>query len=77
MRTMSGLLVAAAMCTASLVEETLAAGGSKTWEASTDARAMLGTTLPDGRYRLEAYLRPRTGTIALPAGTVDLAIRRS
>jgi hypothetical protein len=64
-------------CTAALVQETLAPGTSQTWEARTDARAILGTSHPDGRYRLEAYLRPRTGTVAVPAGTADLAVPRS
>jgi hypothetical protein len=64
------------VCTMSLVEATLEPGASKTWEARTDAREILGRSLPDGRYRLEAYLRPRSGTIVLAAGTVDLAVPR-
>jgi hypothetical protein len=63
-------------CTAALVEVRLAAGETRTFEARTDARAILGASLPDGRYRLEVYLRPRSGVIAVEAGTVDLAVPR-
>lgn len=63
-------------CTAALVDVTLAAGESRSWETRTDAREILGDSLPDGRYRLEAYLRPQGGPIAVAAGTADLAVPR-
>jgi hypothetical protein len=43
----------------------------------TSARAILGDSLPDGRYRLEAWLRPDSGPVFVEAGTVDLSVPRS
>lgn len=63
-------------CTAALVEWTLPAGASRQGSARTDAAEILRDTLPDGRYWLEAVLRPNGTTIAVPAGTVDLAVPR-
>lgn len=64
------------MCTGAFVEVDLAPGATRTFETSTDAAAILGDTLPDGRYRLVAYLRPTSGEVALDAGSADLAIHR-
>lgn len=68
---------AIAMCTGALVEAELDPGESETFQTgSIGAAAILGDSLPDGRYRLEAYLRPMTGQVVVEAGSADLAIAR-
>lgn len=64
------------LCTDALVEVDLAPGESASYETATSAAAILGPNLPDGRYRLEAVLRPGGAPITLDAGEVDLAIPR-
>jgi hypothetical protein len=64
-------------CTAALVPLHLDAGQSATYTSMTNARAILGDSLPDGRYRLEAWLRPDSGPVLVEAGTVDLSVPRS
>lgn len=41
-----------------------------------DADQILGDTLPDGTYRLTAYLRPEGRVVEVEAGTVELAVSR-
>ena len=64
-------------CTAALVPLHLDARQSAMYSSMTDALAILGDSLPDGQYRLEAYLRPDTGPVAVAAGTVNLSLPRS
>ncbi|MHB1169502.1 MAG: hypothetical protein ACYC28_09505 [Longimicrobiales bacterium] len=64
------------MCTMALVEWTIAPGASRQASAHTDAARILGNGLPDGRYWLEAVIRPDGREVAVPAGAVDLAIPR-
>lgn len=63
-------------CTMALVEWDIAPGSSETARAATDAGQILGDTLPDGEYWLEAVLRPDGRTVVVPAGSVELAIPR-
>ncbi|HEU5208775.1 MAG TPA: BsuPI-related putative proteinase inhibitor [Longimicrobiales bacterium] len=63
-------------CTMALVEWSLAPGASRQATVQTDAAAILGTTLPDGRYWLAAVLRPEGRSVEVPAGPVDLAVPR-
>lgn len=64
------------LCAAQIVEVTVPPGGSRTFETRTDAAQILGGTLPDGRYRIEAVLQPSGETVRLDAGAVDLSIPR-
>ena len=64
-------------CTAALVPLHLEPGKSATYVSASGARAILGDSLPDGRYRLEAYLRPDTGPVTVEAGSADLSVPRS
>ncbi len=64
-------------CTAALVRVHLGPGESQEFVAATDARAILGDSLPDGNYRLRAVLRPQTGEVIVDAGTAPLAVPRS
>jgi hypothetical protein len=63
-------------CTMAVQRVTLQPGESRSFETRTDAREILGDSLPDGSYRLAAYLRPATGAVQVPAGTVPLAVQR-
>lgn len=63
-------------CTMALVGVNLAPGETRTLESRTGAAEILGDSLPDGRYTLEAYLRPSTGTVTVDAGVADLAVPR-
>ena len=58
------------------MEVDLAPGETKTLETRSDAAAILGDSLPDGRYRLEAYLRGGGGEVTIEAGFADLAVAR-
>lgn len=64
------------MCTGAFVELNLDPGQTTSFETRADAAAILGDSLPDGRYRLAAYLRPTTGEITVDAGSADLAVAR-
>lgn len=64
-------------CTEALVPLHLEPGDTARYVSATGARAILGDSLPDGFYRLEAYLRPNTGLVTLEAGTVALSVPRS
>ena len=63
-------------CTQALIEVNLTSGGSRRFQVRTDARAILGDSLPNGRYRLEAYLRPSGKLVRVDAGAADLAVPR-
>ena len=63
-------------CTMALVEIVIRPGGTYEFITRTDAARILGDSLPDGRYRLEAYTRPGPGELAVSAGVVDLAVPR-
>jgi hypothetical protein len=63
-------------CTQALVEVELASGQSRTFSARSDGYEVLGDSLPDGRYRMTAYLRPNGGVVEVELGEVDLAIPR-
>lgn len=64
-------------CTLALVSIDLEPGASKSYTTPTSsARDILGDTLPDTSYRIEAYLRPDDETIEIDTGTVELAIPR-
>ncbi len=63
-------------CTQALVEWSLPAGASRQASVRTDAAQILRDTLPDGRYWLEAVLRPNGTVVAVPAGSADLAVPR-
>ena len=64
-------------CTTALVPLHLEPGKSATYVSASGARAILGDSLPDGRYRLLAYLRPYTGPVTVEAGSADLSVPRS
>lgn len=64
------------VCTMQLLQFRLAAGESRTFEGSSDAAEILGDSLPDGRYRLRAVMRPNGRLVEVPAGEVSLAINR-
>ena len=64
-------------CIAVVFEDTIAPGDTAQYVApNTDAREVLGDSLPDGRYWLAAALRPNGRAIEVPAGVADLAIPR-
>jgi len=64
-------------CTDALVRIRLGPGESTRQVAATGAREILGDSLPDGQYRLQAYLRPRPGTVVIEAGSAPLSVPRS
>jgi hypothetical protein len=60
-------------CTLVLVEVNLAAGERQTFDTGLlSAATILGDSLPDGEYRITAYLRPGQ-IVELEAGVADLA----
>lgn len=63
-------------CTMAIEERTVPGGGSLMLEAATDARDILGDSLPDGRYWLTTLLRPAGEAVEVPAGATDLAVPR-
>lgn len=68
-------------CTQALVPITLAPGESRELQAPTvSAYEILGDTLPDGEYRIVAYVRvvddSGVDTIEIDAGTATLAVPR-
>jgi hypothetical protein len=64
----------AVACTLALVEVTLAPGESEVFRTGlVSAATILGDTLPNGEYRVTAYLRPAE-TVEIEAGRVDLAV---
>ena len=64
----------AVACTLALVQVDLAPGESEEFQTGlVSAATILGDSLPNGEYRITAYLRPGQ-TIELDAGTADLAV---
>jgi len=64
-------------CTMALVPLELEPGESALFRTPvSSARDVLGDDLPDGVYRIAAYLRPDGETIEIDAGSVELAIPR-
>ncbi len=61
-------------CTLALVEVDLAPGESQEFQVGlVSAATILGDSLPDGEYRITAYLRPGQ-IVELEAGMADLAV---
>ena len=61
-------------CTLALIEVDLAPGESQTFDAGlVSAATILGDSLPNGEYRITAYLRPGE-IVELEAGVADLAV---
>ena len=64
----------AVACTQALVQVDLAPGGSEQFQTGlVSAATILGDSLPNGNYRITAYLRPGQ-IVELDLGTVDLAV---
>ncbi len=63
-------------CTMALVSVDLPPAGRKDVTARTNAADILRDELPDGEYWLEAVLRPDGRVVAIPAGSVELAVPR-
>lgn len=64
------------VCTMAIQLVALAAGESRTFEGRSDAREILGDSLPDGSYRLVAVVRPNGTAVEIPAGVTQLAVPR-
>ena len=61
-------------CTLALVEVALAPGESQEFQTGlVSAATILGDSLPNGQYRITAYLRPGQ-IVELEAGTAELAV---
>jgi hypothetical protein len=65
------------LCTAAVVDVELDGGASESFSTTTSASAILGSSLPDGKYQLRAVLRPDGRSLTLDAGEVDLAVLRT
>jgi hypothetical protein len=64
----------AVACTQALVQVDLDPGGTEQFQTGlVSAATILGDSLPNGNYRITAYLRPGE-IVELDAGTVDLAV---
>ena len=60
-------------CTLALLQVDLASGESQTFDAGlVSAATIVGDSLPNGEYRITAYLRPGQ-IVELEAGVADLA----
>jgi hypothetical protein len=64
------------MCTMALQLLDLAPGESRSYSMRTDAREVLGDSLPDGTYHLRARIAVNGAAVEVPAGAVELAIPR-
>lgn len=60
-------------CTMAIQRFTINPGESRQFTVRTDARQILGDSLPNGRYFLTAVLRKAGWTLELHAGEADLA----
>lgn len=60
-------------CTMAIQQFTINPGESRRFTTRTDAREILGDSLPNGRYYLTAVLRKSGGPLELTAGEADLA----
>jgi hypothetical protein len=63
-------------CTMAIEQREIAPGRSATFSTRSDAREILGDSLPDGTYELRAYLTANGEQLELDAGTVPLAVPR-
>ena len=63
-------------CTAAIEERTIPGGSTIELRGASDARDVLGDSLPDGRYWLSAVLRPNGDVVEVPAGSADLDVPR-
>jgi hypothetical protein len=63
-------------CTKEIQIVTLKSGESAERNARTDARAILGDSLPDGKYYFSAYVQVVGAPFLIPAGAADLSIPR-
>lgn len=63
-------------CTLQIQQVELAPADTAQRTTRTDAREILGDSLPDGRYWLDAYVRVVSGEVVVPAGAVELAVPR-
>jgi len=64
------------MCTMALQIIDIAPGAARNFEGSTDARAILGDSLPDGTYFLTAVMHVNGRKIEIPAGSATLGVPR-
>lgn len=64
------------VCSQAIEERTVPGGGALELRGASDARDVLGDSLPDGRYWLSAVLRPNGVVVEVPAGSADLAVPR-
>jgi hypothetical protein len=60
-------------CTLAIQQVTITPGESREFTVRTDARQILGDSLPNGRYLLTAVLRKTGWPLELDAGEVELA----
>lgn len=63
-------------CTQAIETIQLQPGERRQLTARSNAREILGDSLPDGRYFLTAYLPANGGEIEIPAGAADLGVPR-
>lgn len=66
----------AVFCTMQLQRLTVPADTDLVLGTSTDAAEILGDSLPDGSYRLEALVNRVGGGVPVPAGSVELSVPR-
>ncbi|MSR35115.1 MAG: hypothetical protein EXR95_00520 [Gemmatimonadetes bacterium] len=64
------------VCTKEIQIVDLASGDSAQRTTRTNAREILGDSLPDGRYHLSAYVQVVGAPVLAAAGSADLAIPR-
>jgi hypothetical protein len=64
------------MCTMALQLVDLAPGESREYSTHTDAREILGDSLPDGTYHFRARVAVNGGELEIPAGSAQLAVPR-
>jgi hypothetical protein len=64
------------VCTMQIQSVELAPGDADQRGTRTDARQILGDSLPDGRYWLGAYVQVVGAPLVVPAGSADLAVPR-
>jgi hypothetical protein len=64
------------MCTMAIQLLELEPGASRQYGTRTDAREILGDSLPAGAYHLRAYVAVNGGVVEVPAGSVELAVPR-
>jgi hypothetical protein len=64
------------MCTMAIQMLELEPGASRQYGTRTDAREILGDSLPAGAYHLRAYIAVNGSVVEVPAGSVELAVPR-